>query len=82
MNFFNSLKNETNYVGLYLFLGFIFIFLFLVVICCICEEMEEIKEEPLIQTHNATANILPPVFYTEELTDPLMQVDLKEKITK
>jgi hypothetical protein len=32
------------------------------------------------QFHSATSDLIPPVFYTEGLRDPLMQEDLREKV--
>jgi hypothetical protein len=34
------------------------------------------------QYHSATSDLIPPVFYTEGLRDPLMQEDLREKVAE
>lgn len=57
----------------------IFLFFVLFIVCCSCEDDDQ-GEEADLQAVGPTANILPPLFYTENLTDPLMQVDLKERI--
>ena len=51
------------------------LFLFFTWLCARCFPQETDTTE-LIQEEGA-ANILPPIFYTEQLEDPLQQSDLK-----
>jgi hypothetical protein len=67
-----------------------FLLLLAIVIVCLCRRHAQAAAAPPsdaatavpLQTHSASsvANLIPPLFYTEDLRDPLMQEDLRDHL--
>ena len=65
----------------------IMIVVFLVILCLCrgrgCARRETIvSEAPMNSPKKGTSNLIPPVFYTEDMRDPLLQEDLREHVLR
>jgi uncharacterized alpha/beta hydrolase family protein len=67
-------------------IGAIFVLIVIIIICWCCnahdseeKEPKSIQHEPFVNQNPGIEAILPPLFYTGHLPDPLKQEDLAEK---
>ena len=85
----NSKQNLSLLIGfciIFVFIGIIFIGFMMWengLCCCKNLELEEKKKKMLEEEKNKTiitSSLIPPLFFTQEIKDPLLQADLIEKI--
>jgi hypothetical protein len=70
--------------------GLVFLLLLALVVVCFCRRRAAARDRPpsqrsdpdhaVSQTTGSVANLIPPLFYTEGLRDPLMQEDLRDRL--
>jgi hypothetical protein len=73
---------------LYIVVGVSLFLLFAIVLVCACRRRWNspgpTKASTALEipshTHNGVPNLIPPLFYTEGLCDPLMQEDLRDRL--
>lgn len=51
-----------------------------VVVCCCCENKCNRVKEPYQPEALTTEQLIPPIFYTDDMKDPLQQDDLREHL--
>lgn len=75
-------KSSVESIILYSVLGIVsLMFIFMIICCCFGKFCRVNKDEEDVRSESvAGASILPPVFYTEGIEDPLLQPDLKDHV--
>ena len=61
------------------FSAFVIFLLIMIFICKISQKIHDEKKESEINSIDPKGNLIPPIYYTEGLLDPLFQDDLLEK---
>jgi hypothetical protein len=68
--------------------AFVFLVVLALVLLCLCRTRSPVPVDPsMLVTYPAVPpsgstveNLIPPLFYTEDLRDPLMQEDLRDRV--
>jgi uncharacterized membrane protein YhaH (DUF805 family) len=71
--------------------GFVFLIMLILALVCLCRSRlhahgteglpPSLSEQPGLADENMMASLIPPLFYTEDLRDPLLQADLRDRVT-
>ena len=67
-------------ISLALIITGVFVLILTLVLCIYCCKSEKCgKHKDMNRESDSTMNLIPPIFYTEDMRDPLYQEDLREK---